>query len=302
MDSGLLLNVTSSKNAAKGAKAASKKPAFLSKPKFGAVKSTAAATSAPSRAASKPVRPQSKEIENQVQRGHTGNAKRPAASNFGRPQKANDDVGAGGGKGGSSRPPIQRKRPGNAKPASSQESLPATSEEPRNRAEEQDQATAAAAEEANSNSQIGSRKNPQRKAPQPTFVLPEVQDFKQKKKTGDAAQKPHRSAKGSWFVNTSASDHLFNRSTSFDDLKIDTTLVSRVKAPVNPLTNGLHSGLGLDVPTIVQSLAIPVLLERRDSFIKSETGSGKTLAYLVRQLSSQPNRFSHNLASAAYGA
>ena len=52
-------------------------------------------------------------------------------------------------------------------------------------------------------------------------------------------------------------------------------------------------GLGFKVPTNVQRVAVPVLLQGHDAFIKSQTGSGKTLTYLlplVNILLSQPTR------------
>jgi superfamily II DNA/RNA helicase len=51
--------------------------------------------------------------------------------------------------------------------------------------------------------------------------------------------------------------------------------------------------LGFTVPTSVQRIAVPVLLQGVDAFIKSQTGSGKTLTYLlplVNLLLSQPSR------------
>jgi hypothetical protein len=52
-------------------------------------------------------------------------------------------------------------------------------------------------------------------------------------------------------------------------------------------------GLGFTVPTRVQRLAVPTLIDGCDAFIKSQTGSGKTLTYLlpiVHRLLNRPSR------------
>eukprot|EP00941_MAST-03F_sp_MAST-3F-sp1_P004369 g4369.t1 len=60
------------------------------------------------------------------------------------------------------------------------------------------------------------------------------------------------------------------------------------KAPAQTVCK--HFGLGLKCPTRVQQLAIPLLLQGRDVFVKSETGSGKTLAYLLPLIQRLTNR------------
>ncbi len=43
----------------------------------------------------------------------------------------------------------------------------------------------------------------------------------------------------------------------------------------------LEKRMHLSTPTVVQSSAIPVLLQQKDALIKAQTGSGKTLSYVL---------------------
>lgn len=57
------------------------------------------------------------------------------------------------------------------------------------------------------------------------------------------------------------------------------------------LTKAIISTLGLHHPTLVQSSAIPLILEGKDVLARARTGSGKTLAYclpLLQKLLEQP--------------
>ncbi len=63
-----------------------------------------------------------------------------------------------------------------------------------------------------------------------------------------------------------------------------------VETPLHPNFSalGLASGLlpalekqGVSVPTAIQSVGIPVILDSKSVYLQSETGSGKTLAYLL---------------------
>jgi ATP-dependent RNA helicase DDX31/DBP7 len=70
------------------------------------------------------------------------------------------------------------------------------------------------------------------------------------------------------------SQHIFT-STDFSRLSLDkrlSDLLTRSRA---------ESGLGLNTATRVQSLTLPLLVQRQNVLMRSETGSGKTLAYLL---------------------
>ena len=55
---------------------------------------------------------------------------------------------------------------------------------------------------------------------------------------------------------------------------------SLLPSPEKPLRQRNH-GLGLNLPTRVQRMAIPLILAGRDVVVRSETGSGKTMTFLL---------------------
>jgi superfamily II DNA/RNA helicase len=70
------------------------------------------------------------------------------------------------------------------------------------------------------------------------------------------------------------SDHIFSR-TKFPDLQIDPKLQETLtRSPAD-------GGFGLSTSTRIQSVAVPLLIERNNVLMKSQTGSGKTLTYLL---------------------
>lgn len=83
---------------------------------------------------------------------------------------------------------------------------------------------------------------------------------------------------------TETSTHLFETKVEFSGLGLHTDLVAHLGKSKE------EKGMGLAVPTSVQVLAIPVLLNRKDALVRSETGSGKTLAFLLPILHSLVTR------------
>ncbi|GBG24113.1 ATP-dependent RNA helicase DBP7 [Hondaea fermentalgiana] len=78
---------------------------------------------------------------------------------------------------------------------------------------------------------------------------------------------------------------------SFDELGLSTELSSLLVAPTS------ENGMGFIRPTLVQSRAIPALVDGRDVLIKSQTGSGKTLAFglpIINSLHRREERISRS--------
>jgi ATP-dependent RNA helicase DDX56/DBP9 len=67
------------------------------------------------------------------------------------------------------------------------------------------------------------------------------------------------------------------------------------------LTSSLTDTLKYDYPTLVQSKAIPILLQRKDALIQARTGSGKTLAYAVPMIQHCLTTFPNNIPKPFFG-
>jgi ATP-dependent RNA helicase DDX31/DBP7 len=99
-----------------------------------------------------------------------------------------------------------------------------------------------------------------KKAKTTLHVLPEI------KKTVVRQLTAEQSAK---FQRAGNSEAVFGERT-FDELELHPSLLRTLK-------DSLH----FPQPTLVQALALPAIMAKRDALIKSSTGSGKTLAFLL---------------------